>query len=226
MDVLLIEDEIRVLKFLEDALRREGHTVHPCKSFEEARDFLAAPLKSLDIAIMDRLLHGRDSLDLVAQVRAKVPECGILILSAINSSEEKAAALDKGADDYLSKPFSLVELSARLRALSRRREGPARETTVMQRGNLTIDPISHIVSADGKRLDLSNKEYLLFYTLVQVPGRVYNKFQLLDKVWDMQFDIESNVVEVTVRNLRRKLEAASASVVIESKRNMGYWIEA
>lgn len=225
MEILLIEDEAKVLSFLESALKSDGHALFSCKNYSEAADCVETLPKSFDVVIMDRLLHGKDSIDLIAPLRKKLPDCRILILSAVNSSEEKAAALDLGADDYLSKPFSLMELSARLRALSRRRDANGGGSRVHVCRDLTIDPMAHSVCFNGRRLDLSQKEYLLLWTLAQNPGRVYNKFQLLDRVWDAQYDIESNVVEVTVKNLRRKIEGAGSQLVIENKRNVGYWIE-
>ena len=224
MRILVVEDEARVAKFLEESFKREGHEIALCRTYDETSDFVQGAIDPVEAVVMDRLLHGKDSITLLKPMRERFPEARILVLSAINTSEEKATALDLGADDYLAKPFSLVELSARLRALSRRGGGRP-EGAIVQVGNLSVDPLSHIVSAGGQRLDLSNKEYLLFYTLAKSPGRVFNKFQLLDRVWDRQFDIESNVVEVTMKNLRRKLELASATAKILSKRNIGYWVE-
>jgi len=111
-----------------------------------------------------------------------------------------------------------------LRALGRR-SSPDPRTAKLELGGLSLDPLAHVVEVAGRRIDLSQKEYLLLQTLLQRPGQVYNRFQLLDRVWNSQFDIESNVVEVTVRNLRRKLESEPCRVVISSRRNVGYWIE-
>ena len=182
-------------------------------------------MSPLDLAIFDRMLSGDDSLNYLKAFKKSFPQCKVLILSAINNSEQKALALDSGADDYLSKPYSLVELSARLRALSRR-NGEASNVAVRQVANLTIDVLSHEIHIDARRLDLSNKEYKVLACLIQKPGQVFSRFQLLDRVWDIQSDLESNVVEATILHLRKKLDAAGARLKLCSKRNVGYWIEA
>jgi len=227
MTIVLVEDETRVLSFLTEALRKEGHVVHPCETFEVAVETIGAVSAALDLLIMDRLLGRMDAIPLIPVCKSKAPNARIMVLSTINSPEQKAAALDLGADDYLGKPFQLVELSARIRSLSRRAQPETgSERHIHSNGNLLLNALEHKVMVEGKPVDLSNKEYLVLYTLMQHPGRVYNKFQLLDKVWDVQFDVESNVVEVTIKNLRRKLEAAGSKTEILSRRNIGYWIEA
>lgn len=228
MTIVLVEDEIRVLSFIAEALRKEGHVVHPCETFETAAETLSTLGHGVDLLIMDRLLGRVDAVSLIPLTRSKCPNARILVLSTINSPEQKAAALDLGADDYLGKPFQLVELSARVRSLSRRpnNDSVRTEKVVFIAKDLQVNALEHKVSVAGKTVDLSNKEYLVLLTLIQHPGRVFNKFQLLDKVWDVQFDVESNVVEVTIKNLRRKLEAAGSGAEILSRRNIGYWIEA
>jgi DNA-binding response OmpR family regulator len=228
MTIIVVEDETRVLNFLTEALRKEGHTVHPCATFNEATEAISAVGPAVDLMIMDRLLDRVDAIALIPVAREKCKNAKILVLSTINDPVQKAAALDLGADDYLGKPFQLVELSARIRSLARRSPDAAsgNAKSIFTVGDLQINAIEHKVSLSGKPVDLSNKEYLVLLTLMQHPGRVYNKFQLLDRVWDTQFDVESNVVEVTIKNLRRKLESAGSKTEILSRRNIGYWIEA
>ena len=230
MNVLIVEDEKRVLQFLEASLKQEGYCVFGCSTYESALDVLSAKNPIPDVIILDRQLHRNDGTSLVKPFRETFPGCKLIILSAINAPEEKASLLDLGADDYISKPFSLVELTARVRVLSRRKSSDAdtgaRGVPLYRLKDVELDPIQHTVTVNAKRVDLSNKEYQVLATFLKAPGRVYNKFQLLDLVWNMQFDIESNVVEVTVKNLRRKLELASSQLEIQSKRNIGYWVEA
>lgn len=229
MTIIVVEDETRVLSFLTEALRKEGHTVHPCATYSDATETIAAVAQACDLVIMDRLLDRVDAITLIPLVRERCKSAKILVLSTINDPVQKAAALDLGADDYLGKPFQLVELSARIRSLARRSQEAALNAnakSVFTVGDLQINALEHKVSVAGKHVDLSNKEYLVLLTLMQHPGRVYNKFQLLDRVWDTQFDVESNVVEVTIKNLRRKLESAGSKTEILSRRNIGYWIEA
>jgi DNA-binding response OmpR family regulator len=227
MSIVIVEDEQRVLNFLTEALRKEGYVVHPIDNYEGAVTLLDSLGDQAQVLVLDRLLHRTDAITLISKAKVCCPQIRIIVLSTINSPAQKAAALDLGADDYLGKPFSLVELSARIRSLSRRQEGgrAAHENYTFTVRDLSVNALDHKVSVDGKSIDLSNKEYLLLLTLVQHPGRVYNKFQLLDKVWDTQFDIESNVVEVTIKNLRKKLVAAGSKSEILSRRNIGYWIE-
>jgi DNA-binding response OmpR family regulator len=230
MSVVIVEDEKRVLSFLCEALRKEGYVVHPCETIDEAQSTLSNLASDVSVLVMDRLLDRVDALSLIPFAKSHCPTARILVLSTINSPEQKATALDLGADDYLGKPFQLVELSARIRSLSRRSSSQhksASHSLVHKVRDLTLNTVEHKVTVDScKSVDLSNKEYLVLLVLMQHPGRVLNKFQLLDRVWDMQFDIESNVVEVTIKNVRRKLEAAGSKVEILSRRNIGYWIEA
>ena len=224
MNLLIVEDDKRVRQFLEDALRAEGWTVQVCGQYSELKDRVDDAMEGVDVAILDRMLGSEDSLRLLKPLRQANPGLKILVLSAIGGSDEKALALDAGADDYMTKPYSLVELTARIRALGRR-EGDGRGGTRYVLADLKLDLVAHTAEAGGRRLDLSNKEFKLLSCLMRRPGQVYSKFQLLDRVWDTQLDLETNVVEVTVRNLRRKLEEAEAKARISSRRNVGYWIE-
>lgn len=228
MGVVIIEDEKRVLSFLVEALRKEGYSVHGADTYELAEQTLSGLGEDVEVIVMDRLLHRTDAISLISKAKRLCPNCRILVLSAINDPTQKAAALDLGADDYLGKPFSLVELSARVRSLHRRagEAKPKADPYVFSAKDLQVNALEHKVTVGGKALDLSNKEYLLLLALIQHPGRVHNKFQLLDKVWDAQYDVESNVVEATVKNLRKKLAQAQAQAEILSRRNIGYWIEA
>jgi DNA-binding response OmpR family regulator len=142
-----------------------------------------------------------------------------MILSAIGTSSEKAALLDLGADDYLAKPFAGDELVARVRVLLRR------NNPELKFGNLVLNSETRTMRVDEHETALQNKEYLLLRTLMQSPGKVFNKAYLYKKVWEMSEDVESNVVETTVNKLRRRLKDAGTSVQIKNVRNTGYWIE-
>lgn len=224
MQILIIEDEISVSQYLSEGLKKEGYGVQVCSSIEEIEGLIATSNSvEPDVIVMDRLLNGFDTATKLSEIKHKWPRSAILVLSAIGGPSDKSRLLDTGADDYMSKPFSLEELSARIRVLIRRQKNSSEKGLVL--GNTRVNLQNQTLEVNGKRLDVSRKEFLVFVTLVQNPSRVYNRYQLLDHVWDVHSDIESNVVEVTIKNLRRKLEDGGASVTIQSKRNVGYWLE-
>lgn len=224
MHLLIVEDEARILSFLHDALSAEGHSVESCATYDSALTTLQNPVSSkFDAVILDRMLQGKEGAKLIPFIRAKNPASGILVLSAINTPEEKAAVLDLGADDYLGKPFSLEELSARVRVLSRRMSGSS--TNKIRLGNSELDLVAHTLQIAGKKCDLPHREFQVLCLFMQNPGKVFNRFQILDRVWNAQYDIESNVVEVTINNIRRKIETEGSSFQLLSKRNIGYWLE-
>jgi two-component system, OmpR family, response regulator len=168
---------------------------------------------------MDRLLHGRDSAVLVAEIKEKCPQAKIMILSAINSAHEKATLLNLGADDYLAKPFEVEELFARIGVLLRRSQSE------FKLGNVLLNSEKRAMFVDEKEVALQNKEFILLRTLIRSPGKVYNKTELYEQAWEVSTETESNVIEATVNKLRRRLEEVGASVSIKSMRNKGYWIE-
>lgn len=227
MKILLLEDENRVRSFLMETFEREGFTTYSFAKFTDAEEFVTSGDETFDVAILDRIVGDRDGASLVPVIKKKVSKAKILILSAITSPEERAKLLDIGADDYMGKPYSIVELISRLRALVRRGTSSATVAQdIRQIGDLEIHMLDHRVRCLGKQLDLTPKEFKLLAVLAESPGKVWSKYKLLDLVWNINLDIESNVAEATIKNLRRKLETGSSKVKIESKRNLGYWIEA
>lgn len=226
MRVLLVEDEAKVRGFLLESFEREGFTTLSFSTFQDARAYLAGDEPAADVAILDRMVGDKDGAQLIPILKRKYPATKILVLSAINDPDERAKILDLGADDYQGKPYSLMELLSRMRALLRRETGagPGRETR-LQAGNLELDMLAHTASVQGESLELTPKEFRLLGILAREPGKVWSKFKLLDLVWQINLELESNVVEATIRNLRRKLERLGASARIESKRNLGYWLE-
>lgn len=225
MQVLLLEDEPKVAEFLCQSLRSEGYQVLWFSKLEQL-DELNERVDRFDMAIFDRMLGSKDSLSKISDFKKQFPSCALLVLSAISTPEERALALDAGADDYMGKPYSLLELQARLRALKRREKSESTEKTLFMVGHLQLDCVNHKASFQNKRLDFSAKEFQILALLMRRPGQVFTKYQLLDQVWDTQLDLESNVVETTIRNVRRKLEEAGVDANIQSRRNVGYWIEA
>lgn len=230
MHLLLVEDDQKLSDYLSAALGREGYSVESCRSIEETTSYMAVSSnESPSIVILDRMLGRTDGATIIPKIKEKYPDTRIVVLSSLDMPSEKARILDSGADEYIAKPFSLDELTARLRLVARRsKEGAADHSasTLRTLGNLTLDLRTQTVTIGPTRLDLTRKEFQLLSLLLDSPGRVYNRFQILDRIWNIEHNTESNVVETAIKNLRRKLSEANCSARIESKRNVGYWIEA
>lgn len=225
MNLLLIEDDIRVSEYLLKTLQREGYRVNHLSFVDEVESFLASEEEAPRMIILDRMLGRFDGASLIPKLKSKYPEAAVLVLSALDQASEKARVLDSGADDYLSKPFSLEELTARLRLICRRGAKPISSSSI-RCGDIVADLRLQMVSMEnGKRLDLTRKEFQLLLLLSETPGRVFNRYQILDRIWEIDHLNESNVVETTIKNIRRKLADAQSTVKIESRRHVGYWIE-
>jgi two-component system copper resistance phosphate regulon response regulator CusR len=227
MHLLLVEDDPRLAQYMREALGREGYTLEVCATVDEVTTYMSMQSEPPRVVILDRMLGRLDGATLIPKLKAHYPDVGILVLSSLDMPSEKARIIDAGADEYLSKPFSLDELTARLRLVVRRSgaSGAKPDMAVRVLGNLNLDLKTQNATVGSAKLDLTRKEFQLLSLLMDSPGRVYNRFQILDRVWEIERMTESNVVETTIKNLRRKLEDSQASVRIESKRNMGYWIE-
>jgi DNA-binding response OmpR family regulator len=224
MDVWIIEDEQKVLDNLDETMSTAGFSVHRSGKIEEMLEVVEKRPYSPDVIVMDRMLQEADALDHLSDVRTTFPSAKVLVLSAINSSTEKAFALDCGADDYMSKPFSNIELVARVRALARRNADGSFD--LLRLGNLSIDREARVATVGDKKFPLTNKEYLVLKTLIQNPGKVFTKDELFGSVWDLTERGETNVLAATITNLRRKLEEHEANIQIRNLRNAGYWVEA
>lgn len=217
--ILIVEDELKLLDYLAQIVREEGHSPFTCQSYRELENLLLVPNEFFEVVILDRLLHGHDSAELVEKIKLELPETKIIVLSAINSTSEKASLLDKGADDYMAKPFSSEELVARIRALLRRTD------PIIKLGNVILNSHDRTMKIRGQEIPLPNKEFVLLRTLIRNPRKIYGKVFLYEKVWEMSADVESNAIETMVNKLRRRLTEAGATVHIKNTRNAGYWIE-
>lgn len=219
LNVLIVEDEAKLLTHLVERMKIENFIISKCCSYTELENFIIDPTPAIDIVILDRLLNGQDSSELVPQMKENMPHAKIIVLSAINTASEKTTLLDQGVDDYLSKPFDIDELVARIRALLRRNYNE------LLLGNIAIDLENRSTKVKGQEVVLQNKEFILLKTLLKTPGKIFNKKYLYEHVWEMSADVESNAVEVAVNKLRRRLEEAGANVQVKSMRHKGYWIE-
>ena len=223
MKILVVEDEPKVRDFVKKALNDAGMVVDAVSTVSDLLTVLKT--NTYDSVVLDRLLHGKDSLNHLAEIRAAAPQTKILVLSALSEVEEKVKGLNEGADDYLGKPFHVSELLARLRSLTRRTDASkkAEKDTIINYEDLKIDLATQRVLRGTTKIDLSAKEYRLLCTLARNPGKIFSKMELLDQVWDMNHFPESNVVEVTIAGLRSKVDKGFKPL-IQSKRGAGYWL--
>ncbi|HAZ14268.1 MAG: hypothetical protein A2X86_18760 [Bdellovibrionales bacterium GWA2_49_15] len=221
-NILILEDDDKLRAHLHKALVSEGYLVTQIASISEL-SYLINNGQGFDLLILDRLIGQEDSKKFIPNLKQKWPSSPILILSAISTSVERTDLLDMGVDDYVGKPFSISEVVARVRALLRRITGPAPVHIVIR--NTVVDIVNRHVIVDSRPLVLAAKEFLLLKTMAQTLGRIYNKSELLDTVWSSSPDVETNVVEVTITNLRKRLATHGSEISIKNSRNLGYWIE-
>jgi two-component system, OmpR family, copper resistance phosphate regulon response regulator CusR len=218
MRILVVEDDRKVAGFIEQGLKEEGHAVDVAPDGDEAT--MLAHVYDYDVILLDVVLPKKNGFQIAAELRREGRATPILMLTSLDSPEDVVRGLDAGADDYLAKPFRFDELLARIRALHRR--GGAARLDVLRYGQLTLDRLRHIAAIDGHTLELTPREFQLLEYFLLHPDEVVRRTTLLEKVWDMHFDPESNVVDVHVGNLRRKLERAAGGPVIATVRGVGF----
>jgi DNA-binding response OmpR family regulator len=211
--VLLIEDDARIREIVERGLGSRGFVVTSAEDGPAGLD-LARKLE-VDVLLLDLMLPGMSGLEVLEEIRLAKPRLPVVALTALDDTRSKVAGLDAGADDYLTKPFSLEELAARVRVRIRSREPDA---GALKAGALTVDPVAHRAVLNGREVPLSARELALLAAFVRNTGQVLSRSQLLDMVWDIDFDSGSNVVEVYVAALRRKLGPGW----IDTVRGIGY----
>jgi two-component system, OmpR family, response regulator len=219
MNILVIEDETLILAFLERGLTAEGHTVDTATRGEEGLDHLRDGRP--DVVVLDVMLPGIDGFDVLAAIRAIDPGLPVIMLTARGEVADRVRGLDLGATDYLVKPFAFAELAARVRAHTRRPADQPRGSTSIDVGPVSLDLLAREAEVDGVRVALSAREFALLAYLMRHPGQVLSRQQILDGVWGYSFDPRSNLVDVYIGYLRRKL-AAGGSSPIETVRGMGY----
>jgi DNA-binding response OmpR family regulator len=220
MRLLVVEDESRLAELLRRGLAEEGHAVDVVETGEKALAWTRTV--TYDVIVLDVMLPGIDGFSVCQQLRNRRMHAPILLLTARDTVGDRVTGLDAGADDYLVKPFALAELSARLRALARR---PAETLdAVLQIGRLRLDPARRQVWQCGDEVELANKEFRILEYLMQNPNRVLTRTMIADRVWDYDFLNATNVIDVHIRSIRRKLGATNPSQVIETVRGVGYRI--
>ena len=220
MRVLIVEDEQRIAAFLERGLKEEGWAVDVVHNGDDALDWAAAA--EYDVMVLDVLLPGRDGFTVCRELRARGAQTPVLMLTTRDAVDDRVTGLDSGADDYLVKPFAFKELLARLRALTRR-QGDSRSTE-LRVGDLTLDTLTRTARRGEKRIELTAKEYSLLEYLLRHPGRLLSRTQIAEHVWNFDFYSESNVVDVYIRYLRRKIDEGFEHKLIKTVRGAGYKI--
>jgi two-component system copper resistance phosphate regulon response regulator CusR len=220
MRILIVEDEAKTASYLQRGLTEQGHVVDVANNGTDGQH--AAIELSYDVIVLDAMLPGIDGFAVLREVR-RTKQTPILMLTARDRVEDRVRGLQDGADDYLVKPFSFLELSARLHALSRRTR--PQEPSVVEVGGMALDQISRKVHRQGVRIDLTAKEFSLLAVLARRQGQVLSRTQLAELVWDMNFDSNTNVVEVAIKRLRAKLDGPYESKLLHTIRGMGYVLE-
>jgi two-component system, OmpR family, response regulator len=222
--ILVVEDDPQTAAAIAAALEDTGYQVE-CSG--TGRDgLLKAAGESYDAIVLDRMLPGGlDGLGVLATLRAAGVEVPVLILSALSALDERVRGLKAGGDDYLTKPFEFLELIARLQVLMRRRQMPQRETT-LRVGNLEIDLLTRTVRRRGQVIELLPREYRLLEYLMRHPGQVITRSMLFEEVWHYRYDEPSNVIDVHVSKLRRKIDPDGTSPMIHTVRGAGYELHA
>ncbi|RUM41051.1 MAG: DNA-binding response regulator [Desulfocapsa sp.] len=219
MRILVVEDDKKIASFLEKGLMEAGYQV------DLAHDGLAglslALTEPYQAAVVDIMLPGLDGLSLIEKLRIRNIDIPVLILSARQSVDDRIEGLQRGGDDYMVKPFSFNELLARIHALLRRGQKHA-DASILTVGDLCLDPLTRQVERAGKKLDLPAKEYALLELLIRNTGRVISKTSILERIYDYNFDPQTNVVDVLVCRLRNSVDKEFDSKLIHTVRGMGY----
>jgi two-component system, OmpR family, response regulator len=218
MRVLVVEDELKIAKAIERVLTAERYSTDVTGDGVGALALAAE--HDYDLVLLDRMLPDLDGLEVLRLMRGRGIDTPVLMLTAMGSLDHRVEGLDGGADDYLAKPFAFSELLARMRAIARR--APERNEQPLRAGDLTLDPLRFRVTVGTRYEDLSAREYALLAYLVQHAGEVVTRQQILDAVWGADPDVYSNVVDLYIHYLRRKLEALERRDLLHTVRGVGY----
>ncbi|WP_145552133.1 heavy metal response regulator transcription factor [Yersinia mollaretii] len=222
MRLLLVEDEEKTSSYIHRALTEQGFTVDIAAT---GTDGLYLALEyDYDTIVLDVMLPGMDGYRVLKGLRAS-KQTPVLMLSARGSVDERVKGLRHGADDYLPKPFSLIELIARIQALLRRRPSDGADVTQLHINDLHLDLLVRRVTRGGSRLELTAKEFALLSLLARHQGEILSKMMIAEQVWDMNFDSDANVVEVAIKRLRAKIDAPYSLKLLHTVRGMGYVLE-
>jgi DNA-binding response OmpR family regulator len=221
MRILVAEHDAPLAEFLHQRLQQEQFSVQMVADSGETQRL--ASDQPYDFVILDLNLPAEAGLELLRNIRAKKPDLPVLVVTAANLAEERVRLLDAGADDYLARPFAFAELAARIRAVLRRGGRPAR--AVLKIGDLEIDRVAHAVQRGGQSIELSPKEFALLEFLILHEGQAVTRTAIVEQVWKLNFDTMTNVVDVYINYLRRKIDLGYERPLIRTIRGVGYQIE-
>ncbi len=221
MKVLLVEDEKKISEFVTKGLKEQGFSVDLAENGDDG--YYLATTQSYDAIVLDVMLPGRDGLSILKSLRAKGNNVPVIAATARGELDERLEGLNLGADDYLTKPFYVDELVARLLALHRRSTGS--ELSIKQVEDLVIDLTTRETKRGEREIELTSREFNLLEYLMRSPGRVYTRTQILEHVWGYDFDPNTNIVDVCLQRLRKKIEQKGEDKLIETVRGVGYRIK-
>ena len=220
MKILVVEDERKIASFIRQGLGEQGMAVEVCGNGNDAFSLLMN--RQYDAVVLDIMLPGRDGLSILRSLRERKNTIPVVLLTARSELNERVDGLNLGADDYLTKPFYIEELVARIHVVARRvREG---KLSILQVNDLTVNLMTRNVRRGNHDIELTTREFGLLDQLISAPGRVFTRTQLLEHVWGYDFDPETNLVDVNIRRLRKKIDEDSAGPLIETVRGVGYRI--
>ena len=218
MRIFLVEDEKKLAGFIRKGLEEQGFTVDVCHNGTDAATTLK--VESFDLVILDIMLPGRDGLSLLKSLRDQKNTVPVILVTARSETNERIQGLNLGADDYLTKPFFMDELVARIQAVLRRTSGE--QLSLLKCGALTVNLITREVRRDAEMILLAPREFSLLEYLMRSPGRVFTRTQILEHVWGYEFDPQTNLIDVCIQRLRNKIDPPGDDSLIESIRGVGY----
>ena len=221
MKILVVEDERDLNRIITKHLKRNNYSVDSCFDGEEALDFVS--YSDYDLIITDIMMPNVDGYEFIKRLRESKNNTPVIMLTAKDTLEDKIVGLDSGADDYIVKPFEFEELLARIRVLMRRNYGLA--TNIIQIEEVTLDLAKKQVAKSGEIIDLTGKEYEVLEYLMKNKGSILSRDQILNHVWDYEYEGASNIVDVIIKNIRKKLDRGEGNTIIYTKRGLGYFVK-
>lgn len=221
MKILVVEDERDLNRIITKHLKKNNYSVDSCFDGQEALDFIS--YSEYDLIITDIMMPNVDGYEFIDKLRANKNDTPVIMLTAKDTLEDKIMGLDSGADDYIVKPFEFDELLARIRVLMRRNYGLA--TNIIQIEEVTLDLAKKQVTKSGEIIDLTGKEYEVLEYLMKNKGSILSRDQILNHVWDYEYEGASNIVDVIIKNIRKKLDRGEGNTIIYTKRGLGYFVK-